>query len=301
MQAAKLAELAALIDRNTDGNGEHATAFAPLYLNRSSEPTMPASVVLEPALCVVACGRKRVMLADESYVYDPAHFLLVSVDLPLIGQVIEASQDDPYLGVRIDLDLGQVRDLLLETAIPGPPLGPLSRGVSVSTIDLPLLDAVARLIALLESPRDIGVVAPLVLREITYRVLMSEQGPRLRQLALEGGQAHRITLAIDWLRRNFDRPFHIEEVARMAHMSPSAFHEHFKAVTAMSPLQYQKRLRLQEARRLMLTEALDASAAGYRVGYESASQFSREYRRFFGQPPRRDMLKIRMEPPSVQA
>lgn len=297
MLAERLAELATLIARNTDGDGAHATAVAPLYLNRASAPGEPVAIVYQPALCVIASGRKQILLADETYVYDPAHFLLVSVDLPLVGQVTEATPDEPFLGVRIDLDLGQVRDLLMDAALPETRPAAPGRGVSVSAIDPPLLDAVTRLVALLESPRDIGVVAPLVLREVTYRVLMGAQGSRLRQIATEGGQAQRIALAIDWLRRHFDRPFRVEEVARVAHMSPSAFHQHFKAVTAMSPLQYQKRLRLQEARRLMLGEALDATAAAYRVGYESPSQFSREYHRAFGAPPRRDLARLRTAAP----
>jgi AraC-like DNA-binding protein len=301
MLTEKLLELATLIERYTGRDGAHATAFPSLHLHRASEPGLPISDVLEPALLVIARGRKRVLLAEEPFIYDPANFLLVSVDVPLVGQVIEASKNEPYLSVRIDLDLVQVRDLLIDADFAGARLVPSARGVSVSKIDLALLDAVTRLVALLGSPRDIGVLAPLVLREITYRVLIGEQGPRLSQIAVEGGQAQRIALAIDWLRSNFDRPCHVEDLARAAHMSPSAFHQHFKAVTAMSPLRYQKALRLQEARRLMLGEALDAAAAGYRVGYESPSQFSREYRRFFGEPPRRDMARLRVESPPVGA
>lgn len=301
MIEAKVAELATLIERSTGWDGMHTTAIAPLYLFRASQPTEPFAAVYEPALCLIARGRKQVLLADETYVYDPAHFLLVSVDLPLVGQVIEASPENPYLSVRIDLDLGQVREILLDAEPPDTPPASPARGLSVSATDAPLLQAVTRLVALLECPGDIRVIAPLVLREIAYRVLMGEQGPRLRQIASEGGQAQRISLAIEWLRRHFDRPFRIEDVAREAHMSPSAFHQHFKAVTAMSPLQYQKRLRLQEARCLMLGESLDAAAAGYRVGYESPSQFSREYRRLFGEPPRRDLSRLRAEVPPVGA
>ncbi|SIO29615.1 transcriptional regulator, AraC family [Singulisphaera sp. GP187] len=301
MFAAKLTELAALIERITGQDGSHATAIAPLSLHRLSAPSDPVTVVVEPALCVVARGRKRVMLAEEVLVYDPAHFLLVSVDLPLVGQVVEASPEEPYLSVRIDLDLGQVGEVLLDAEIPHSRDSAPRRGLAVSAVDPPLLDAVSRLISLLESPRDIQVMAPLILREITYRVLMGEQGLRLRQIVAEGGQAQRIALAIDWLKRNFARSFRIEDLARETHMSPSAFHQHFKAVTAMSPLQYQKRLRLQEARRLMLGESLDASAAAYRVGYESPSQFSREYQRCFGEPPRRDLARIRALPYSTPA
>jgi AraC-like DNA-binding protein len=289
-----LDELATLIERNTGRDGAHATAIAPLFLCRASAPTEPRAVVCEPALCVVARGRKRLMLADEDYVYDPAHFLLVSVDLPLVGQIVAASPEAPSLSVRIDLDLGQVGEVLLNADIPGPRGAASGRGLAVSAIDPPLLDAVTRLLRLLESPRDAAVLAPLVLREIIYRVLTGEQGPRLREIVAQGGPAQRIAQAIDWLKRNYTQPFRIDTIAREAHMSPSAFHHHFKVVTAMSPLQYQKRLRLQEARRLLLGEGLDAATAGYRVGYESPSQFSREYRRLFGRPPRRDRVSLQL-------
>jgi AraC-like DNA-binding protein len=288
-----LEELATLIERNTGRDGVHATAIAPLFLSRASAPSEPVSMVFEPALCVTARGRKRLLLADEDYSYDPAHFLLVSVDLPIVGQVVSASPEDPYLGLRIDLDIAQVGEIVMMADAPVPRGAAPGRGLAVSAIDPPLLDAVIRLVRLLESPRDAAVLAPLVLREITYRVLTGVQGPRLRQIAAQGAPAQRIALAINWLKRNFAQRFRIETVAREAHMSPSALHQHFKLVTAMSPLQYQKRLRLQEARRLMLGEGLDAAAAGYRVGYESPSQFSREYRRLFGQPPRRDLVSLR--------
>jgi hypothetical protein len=205
-------------------------------------------------VCLIAQGGKQATLAGETYRYDPAHFLLVSVDLPVIAQVVEASTASPYLGLRIEFDPGQVGELLLEAKPPEALSSVPRRGLAVSPVDPPLLDAVTRLVGLLDSPRDIGVLAPLVLREITYRLILGEQGARLRQIAADEGQAQRIARAIRWLK-------------------------------TMSPLQYQKQLRLQEARRLMLSEALDAASAGYRVGYESPSQFSREYRRLFGQPP----------------
>jgi AraC-like DNA-binding protein len=180
--------------------------------------------------------------------------------------------------------------------MPGRP----QRGLAVSRAELPLLDAVVRLLLLLDSPRDIGVLAPLVLREITYRLLVGEQGPRLRQIAAANSQTRRVTVATNWLKHNFARPFSIEALAREVHMSPSGLQHQFKAVTAMSPLQYQKRLRLQEARRLMLCEGLDAASAGFRVGYESPSQFSREYRRLFGKPPQRDMTLLRTTAQPIQ-
>jgi AraC-like DNA-binding protein len=289
-------ELAGTIERFTGEDGVHATEIGALTFYRYSGPSDPVQVLYEPSFCLIARGSKRVLLGDEIYTYDPAHFLLVSVDLPVAGQVVEASPGAPYLGLRIELDSSLIGELLVDTATPEARGPAPHRGLAVAPIDPPLLDAVARLLGLLETPRDIGALAPLILREIIYRLLTGEQGARLRQMATEGGQARRISSAIRWLKRNFDRPLRIEDLAREVHMSPSGLHHHFKAVTAMSPLQYQKQLRLQEARRLMLSEALDAATAGYRVGYESASQFSREYRRLFGDPPRRDMVQLRNSP-----
>jgi AraC-like DNA-binding protein len=194
--------------------------------------------------------------------------------------------------LRIALDPGQVGEVILAAGpcdTPGQP----QRGLAVSRVEPPLLDAVGRLLLLLDSPRDIGVLAPLVLREITYRLLVGEQGPRLRQIAAANGLTRRVAAATNWLKHNFAQAFSIEVLAREVRISPSALAHHFKAVTAMSPLQYQKRLRLQEARRLMLSEGLDAASAGFRVGYQSPSQFSREYRRLFGQPPQRDLALLR--------
>lgn len=292
------ANLAEQIERHTGRDGVHPTAIGSLFLSRGTAPGEPIALVCEPALCLIAGGRKRILLGDEVYLYDSANFLLVSVGLPVVGQVIQASPADPYLGLRLDLDMAQVGEILMDVAVlgPGPAAAAPRRGLAVSAIDPALLGAVTRLMGLLDAPDEIGVMAPLILREITYRLLRGEQGGRLRQIAAEGGQAQRIALAIDWLRRRFDQPFRIEEMARAAHMSPSALHHHFKQVTAMSPLQYQKRLRLQEARCLMLGEGLDAAAAGYRVGYESPSQFSREYRRLFGRPPRTDLELLRAQP-----
>jgi AraC-like DNA-binding protein len=299
MVGPKLAELKQCIERFTARDGVHPTAIAPLTLFRTSAPSEPVQGVYEPAVAIIAQGGKRVMLADEIHHYDAGHFLLVSVGLPVVSQVIEASPEFPYLSLRIDLDPGQLGEVIL-AAGPSDTNGRPQRGLAVSRAEPPLLDAVVRLLLLLDSPRDIDVLAPLVLREISYRLLISDLGPRLRQIAAWNGQTRRVAAATRWLQHNFDRPFSIEALAREVHMSPSGLHHQFKAVTAMSPLQYQKRLRLQEARRLMLSEGLDAASAGFRVGYESPSQFSREYRRFFGQPPQRDMALLRTIPQPVQ-
>jgi AraC-like DNA-binding protein len=243
---------------------------------------------------MVAQGAKEVFLADETYRLDPAQSLLVSVDLPVAARVVEASPGHPYLAVRLALDAAVVGELLAD-GTPTPPLGLPARAIAVTPAEPPLLDAVSRLVALLDSPQDTAALAPLVLREITYRLLTGPQGARMRQIVSAGAPAHRIARAIRWLKDHFADPIQVESLARRVGMSPSAFHLHFKHVTALSPLQYQKRLRLHEARRLMLGEGLDAAESAFRVGYESPSQFSREYRRMFGAPPRQDITALKAE------
>ncbi len=294
MAIEELAKLAAAVERQTAADGGYDTAVPALRLSRFSAPSDLVALVYEPSLCVVAQGAKEVLLADETYRLDPAQSLLVSVDLPVSARVVEASPGRPYLGVRLALDPAVVGELLAD-GLTAPPLGPPVRGLAVTPVELPLLDAVSRLVALLDSPQDVEPLAPLVLREITYRLLTGPHGSRLRQIASAGAPAQRIALAIRWLKDHFAEPLRIDALARRVRMSPSAFHLHFKGVTALSPLQYQKRLRLQEARRLMLGEGLDAAEAAFRVGYESPSQFSREYRRLFGAPPRRDVAAVRLE------
>jgi AraC-like DNA-binding protein len=294
-----LADLTAAMERQTAADGAYETAVPELTLYRFSAPSDLTAVVYEPSLCIVAQGAKEVLLGDETYRYDPDHSLLVSIDLPVAVRVVEASASRPFLVVRISLDPAAVGELLADDIVPlrsGRP----TRGIGVSPVEPPLLDAVCRLLALLDAPQEIVPLAPLVLREITYRVLAGPHGSRLRQIAAAGGAAHRIARAIRWLKDHFAEPLRIEALAKHARMSPSALHLHFKCVTAMSPLQYQKRLRLQEARRLMMGEGLDAGEAGYQVGYESQSQFSREYRRMYGAPPRQDVaaLKFKAQPAS---
>jgi AraC-like DNA-binding protein len=290
----ELARLASAVERQTAVDGAYDTAVPALRLSRFSAPSDLVPLVYEPSLCVVAQGAKEVILADETYRLDPAQSLLVSVDLPVAARVVEASPGRPYLAVRITLDPAVVGELLAD-GMSASPLGPPARGLAVTPVEPPLLDAVSRLVALLDSRQDIGPLAPLVLREITYRVLAGPQGLRLRQIASAGAPAQRIARAIRWLKDHFSDPLRIESLAKHVRMSASAFHLHFKGVTAMSPLQYQKRLRLQEARRLMLGEGLDAAEAAFRVGYESPSQFSREYRRLFGAPPRQDVAALKVE------
>lgn len=293
MATDKLGRLTFAVERRTGADGAYETAVPALHLSRFSAPSALVAFVYEPCLCVVAQGAKEVVLAGEPYRLDSARSLLVSVDLPVAARVVEATPSRPYLGVRIALDPAVVGELLADGLTAAPARS--SRGLGVSPVEPPLLDAVGRLVALLDSPPEVGPLAPLALREITYRVLAGPLGARLRQIASAGAPAHRIARAIRWLKENFAEPLRVESLARQMGMSPSAFHLHFKGVTAMSPLQYQKRLRLQEARRLMLGEGIDAAEAAFRVGYESPSQFSREYRRLFGAPPRQDVAALQAE------
>ena len=286
-------ELARLIARFSPSDGVHQTAIPRLKVVRLSQPSEPMHGLHEPALCIIAQGAKQVILGDRIYRYDAAHCLVVSLDLPVIGQVIEATPDEPYLCVKLELDPAAIGALMLEApplAETEPSSGP---GLTISPMTPALRDAVIRLTGLLETPADIAVLAPLVEREILYRLLTGDQAARLRQIAVAESKLQQVNRAIGWIKRNYRKPFSVEVVAAEARMSPSALHQHFKAVTAMSPLQYQKQLRLQEARRLILAKAHDAASAGFQVGYESPSQFSREYSRLFGAPPLRDVARLR--------
>ena len=276
MMCEKQAELAALLERLTAVDGSHQTAVGLLTLHRLSAPSPPVHGVLKPTFCLVAQGSKLTVLGEETHTHDSLRFLLLSVDLPLTVQVTEASPDAPYLGLCLDIDPRQIGALLLEMAA-----------------SEPLLDASLRLLRLLDTPQDVPMLAPPAVREILYRLLTGEQGARLRQIAVHNSLTQRVAHATEWIKRHYAEPLSIDTIAQEVCMSASGLHHHFKAVTALSPLQYQKRLRLQEARRLMLFEAVDAATAGYRVGYQSPSQFSREYRRLFGAPPRQDLVRLR--------
>ncbi|MGG4218613.1 AraC family transcriptional regulator [Paenibacillus jamilae] len=297
----KQAELARLIEQFTSHDGVHATDIPSLYFVRSSNTTVPIYQVHEPALCIVAQGKKVVILAEESYYYGTSDYLVVSVDLPISGQVIQASAEAPYLCLRLNFDLHQVLDLISEASFPTSPIPDSRRGLYVSQTNFQLLDAVVRLVRLLESPQDIPVLAPLVIREILYRILQGKQGESLKQLVMTGSHSNRIAEVILRIKQDYDKPLRIEELSQLAKMSPSSLHRHFKEVTAMSPMQYQKQLRLQEARRLLLSESADAADVGFQVGYESPSQFSREYARLFGLPPIRDIKRLRVDQDYLQS
>ncbi|GGN97046.1 AraC family transcriptional regulator [Saccharibacillus kuerlensis] len=294
----KLRNLAELIARFSKTDGMHATDFSPLSLIRSSQETVPIYTVYEPSICLVAQGSKLVLLGDEAYRYGPSQYFAVSVDLPISGQIIEASAELPYLAVRLQIDPQQILELMHGSDHNDPfssardSTGTV-RGLYVSSAGESLLDAFLRLLGMLDTPQDIPALAPLAAREILYRALCDGQGRALRQMVPGAGRAAFIAEVIRHIRATYSKPLRIDELAGQAGMSPSSLHRHFRDVTAMSPLQFQKRIRLQEARSMMLTESLQAAEAAFRVGYESPSQFNREYVRLFGLPPLSDIRRLR--------
>jgi AraC-like DNA-binding protein len=263
-----------------------------LTLVRRVTPTAPCSVTYEQSVAVIAQGKKRVDLGRSSFIYDASRFLLTSVDLPVSSRVIEASRAAPCLAMSLKLDMPMIRELLsredIQTEAPTN-----SPAIAIGKTTVELLSACNRLVGLLDSPRDIPFLSGLIQREIVYRILQSTVGPRLRAIATLGEQSQRTAKAISWIRANYAKPLRVEELAELANMGVSTLHHHFRMLTALSPLQYQKQLRLQAARGRMLMDGLDAASAAFEVGYESASQFNREYRRFFGQPPMRDIRTLR--------
>lgn len=290
----RLQQLAQLIVRHAPANGTHDTAIPTLSLMHATELTEPLESVYKPSICVVAQGAKTATLADKTYIYNPSVYLVTSVELPIIGEIIDASPEIPYLSLKLSFEADIILDIVKEMNAPVPSLSLESnQAITVNRTSPELLDAIIRLLSLLDHPGDISVLAPLFIREILYRVLQSEQGAAIQQFAMIGSYAYNIAKAIQLINRKYDRPFAIEQLASSVNMSTSAFHKHFKRVTAMSPLQYQKTVRLQEARRLMLTETLQAADAAFRVGYESPSQFSREYARKYGRPPKLDIKELR--------
>lgn len=288
--------IAALINsiaRWTEQGDRQVTAIPDLSLFRREEPSEPVTGMYEPSLCMVAQGAKRVMLGDDTYVYDAHHYLITSVHLPTVVQVTDASRSKPYLGLRLKFDLKEISQLMADSNLPPPRTQQSSRGMATGKVTLALITAVQRLVDLLGEEQDIPILAPIIQKEIIYRLLVGDQGARLRQIAAAGSQSQQIARAIEWLKGNFAERLSIDDLAEKARMSTSTFHHHFRSMTALSPLQFQKQLRLQEARRLMLAERQDAATAAFHVGYESPSQFSREYNRLFGAPPLRDITNLR--------
>jgi AraC-like DNA-binding protein len=286
-------ELARKIAISIGSAEKRVTDIPGLTLTRRTGPTAPASGTYEPSLAVVAQGRKRVDLGRTTFIFDESRFLLTSLDLPIIGQVIEASEQEPFLCMMLKLEMSVVRELLSREEIPVPEVPSDSPAMATGETTAELFSACCRLVELLDHPQDIPFLSGLIQREIIYRILHAPAGARLRAIATLGDQSNRTAKAIAWIRSNYAKPLRVEDLAQTAGMGVSTLHHHFRALTAMSPLQYQKQLRLQAARGRMLMDGLDAASAGFEVGYESASQFNREYSRFFGQPPMRDIRTLR--------
>ncbi len=288
--------LAHEISKIARNDGDYQTASPVLLMARSSSRTEPSACMYMLGLAVVAQGSKRVTLNDQVVNYGPGQSLLVTVDLPVVSQVTQADPVQPFLGMLIKLDTRALVQLAADMELPPLPRDQAARGLSLGPLEEPLLDAVIRLVRLLQEPQHIERLAPLVQQEIMVRLLTGPHGPCLRHLIAAGSPSQQVAQAMAWLRQNFSGDVRMDELAERAHMSPSTFRQHFRNLTGMSPLQYQKQLRLQEARQLMLTQALDASSTALRVGYESVSQFKREYSRQFGAPPQRDIKRMRELP-----
>lgn len=286
-------ELVNLIGSLAPADGEHRTAIPSLSLFRYSSATEPECGVTKASLVMAVQGRKRVTLGTHAYEYGHTHYLITSVDLPLMAQVVSASPGEPYLCFVYELDLTHIANLMTDMGLTRPDGIPEGGALSICAFSAPLVETGLRLIRLLKTPGDIPILAPLIERELLYRLLLGEQGMRLRHLTFVDSQSHKISKAIEWLKHHYAEPLRIEFLAGHANMSVSSLHHHFKAITSMSPLQYQKQLRLHEARRLMLTQFYDVASAAHTVGYGSPSQFSREYSRLFGAAPVHDISRLR--------
>ncbi len=286
-------ELSRKIVARTPLDGENLTAVPGLALYRRTTPTACYLATYEPSLSVFVQGRKQINLGGTEYICDGSSFLLTSIDVPVQSQIVEASEQVPLLSMYLRLDMPTVREVLGREDLPEPETSVQPRGLAVGETTVGLLDACSRLVELLDTPEDIPFLSHLIQREIVYRILRTPQGVRLRAIGTAGDLSHRTARAIAWLRANYAKPLHMEELATIARMGVSTLHHQFRALTAMSPLQYQKQLRLQMARQRMLMDGMDATGAAYEVGYESVSQFNREYSRFFGQPPMRDIKALR--------
>lgn len=284
-------ELAQLIQRHAATDGSHDTAVDAVRFLRSSSVMEPIHSVSRPSICIVAQGAKTAELREERYVYDPTAYLVTSVQLPIIGRIVQASPEAPFLSLQLTFGTDDILNIVREAD--SNRHGELGRGIMVNRTTPELLEPILRLVKLLDKPEDIPFLAPLIVKEILYRVLKGEQGALIKQFAVSGSYANRIAKAILHLKQNYAKPVSIEELSKEVNLSPSALHKYFKQVTNLSPLQYQKIIRLQEARRFLLTESLSAADAGFRVGYESPTQFSREYSRMFGRPPLSDIKHLR--------
>lgn len=286
-------ELTKIIERYTGQDGTQMTTIPSLFFSRYSNEGGPYYGVYKPSLCIVVQGMKEVLLSQECFQYGPADYLVASVNLPTTAQITEASSEVPYLALKLEFTTSEILDVLREFQMGVDKKENAKRGMYVSKIERSLLDAVTRLARLLDTPEDIKVLAPLIVKEIIYRVLQGEHGGMLKQIAIEGSSTHQISDVIKHIMNNFEMSFKVEDLAEIANMSVSSFHRHFKEITAMSPIQFQKQLRLLEARSLLLSELADAADVAFRVGYGSPSQFSREYSRMFGLPPKEDIKRMK--------
>ena len=287
-------ELATKIANRSHVEGDSQTEVPGFRLYRRSEPSPCNSAAYQPSLVVFVQGQKRINVGKTNYVCDGSNFLLTSIDLPVVSQVTKASKQDPMLGLLLMLEMPMVREILSQQEFSQREESGDTRGMAVGVTSCELLDACIRLVDLLDTPQDIPFLSVLIRREIIYRLLRSPQGKHLRAIATLGEQTNRTAKAVEWLRTNYAKPLRVEELANMARMGVSTLHHQFRSLTAMSPLQYQKQLRLHVARERMLNQGLDAASAAFEVGYESASQFNREYSRFFGIPPMRDVKSRRL-------
>ena len=289
-------KLARLIAAYAPHDGSFELRIPGLHASRSSRTNRECVHALRlPSLCIIAQGAKTIIVGEEVYEYDASRMIVFSVALPVAAQVTQASHSEPYLALKLDLDPHKIAELVLKVYPHGLPPVQERRAVYVTPVDVSIVNAATRLMECLAQPGDAELLAPLVVDEILIRLLRSPIGVRVAQMGFAESSVHRVAEAISWLRANFSQPMKVEDLAGLVHMSVSSFHEHFKSVTSMSPLHYQKVLRLQEARRLMLSTMMDAGTASQRVGYLSASQFSREYSRFFGSAPTRDIARLRQE------
>jgi len=285
--------LARIIGEQIPKPGDYGTPIAGLGFFRREHPSPPVVCMVEPSIILVAQGEKQLWVGGEGYPYDTSRFLITSLDLPANSEVLVASPEQPCLGLTLKLDLRMLAELIVQGDLPPTRDRSVVKGVGIGSVTPAMLASFERLLALLDEPEAIPVLAPLIQREIHYRLLKSDQAARLRQITSVDGQGYRIAKAIDWLKLNYASALRVEELAARVQMSTPTFHHHFRQLTSMSPLQYQKWLRLNEARRLMLNEHQEVSSAAYQVGYESPSQFSREYSRLFGVPPKRDIAMLR--------
>ncbi|WP_145019725.1 AraC family transcriptional regulator [Paenibacillus sp. Y412MC10] len=290
-----LSELSVRLNQLLQTDGLHITEIPSLHMMRATAASEPIHSMYAPSLCFIVQGAKSAALGQEIYHYNPTTYLVTSVHLPIKSEITEASPEVPFIGLHLEFTPDQILDILQHTDLAWPEESEPGSGIFVGKTNSQLLDALLRLVKLFDQPAEIPILAPLITREILFRVLQGEQGHLVKQFAVIGSQAHAIAKAIQLIHRDYSKPLRVEELAKEVNMAASSFHKHFKQVTALSPLQYQKRIRLQEARHLMISEKIGAADAAFQVGYESPSQFSREYARLYGLPPKSDLKQASIQ------